>query len=82
MYNQLDYITNENDEVIVDFIGRYENLVQDVNIVFKNLGLETVSLPHINRSNHTNYREYYTEDTKQLVADRFSRDIECFGYEF
>ena len=82
LYNQLDYIIDEDGNLIVDFVGRFENIANDSEIVFKNLGLENVGLPHKNSSKHRNYRLYYTEETKNLVSQRYQRDIEFFGYEF
>jgi len=82
LYNQLDYITDEDGSLIVDFVGRFENLNKDTDTVFKTLGLENVTLPHKNSSKHKNYRSYYSEETKKLVSQRFERDIEFFGYEF
>jgi hypothetical protein len=82
MYNQLDYITDENGEIIVDFVGKYENLSHDISTVLKALRLENRPLPHVNKSEHKHYSEYYTEETKDLVAVRYSRDINFFGYKF
>ena len=81
-YNQLDYISDENGEILVDFIGRYENYMHDLHQVFQNMGLDTKLLPHEWPSRHDHYSKYYNETTKQLVAERFARDIEFFGYEF
>jgi len=82
LYNQLDYITDKDGSLIVDFVGRFENLNKDTDTVFKTLGLENVTLPHKNSSKHKNYRSYYSEETKKLVSQRFERDIEFFSYEF
>ena len=82
MFNQLDYITDENGEIIVDFVGKYENLSCDISTVLKALRLENRPLPHVNKSQHKHYSEYYTEETKDLVAERYSRDINLFGYKF
>ena len=39
-------------------------------------------LPHVNRSSHRHYSSFYSEPTRQLVAERHARDIETFGYTF
>lgn len=82
LYNQLDYITDSKGELAVDYIGRFENLVQDSCAVLNNLGIKGASLPHKNSSKHRHYRTYYSDQTRDLVAERYARDIEYFGYEF
>jgi hypothetical protein len=82
LYNQLDYISDEAGTVIVDFVGRYERFNQDAGVVLQKLGLGPAPLPHENQSDHRDYRSYYTDDTRRLVAERYARDIEHFGYRF
>jgi hypothetical protein len=82
MYNQKDYLTNEDGQVIVDFIGRFETLGRDAESVLTRLGLPGVPLPHINISNHRHYSEYYSDKTKNVIAERYARDISFFGYQF
>ncbi len=81
-YNQLDYLTNESGELVVDFIGRYESLQEDFSKVLPKLGLAQRTLPRLNQSQHKHYSQWYTADTQHLIADRFSRDIEAFDYKF
>lgn len=81
-YNQLDYITDKNGEVMVDFIGRFENFADDLIAVFNKVGLDANEIPHKNRSPHDHYSTLYTPETEQIVRERFRRDIEYFGYEF
>jgi hypothetical protein len=67
----------------VDFIGRVENFVHDVNVVRERLGLEAVEkLPRRNRSTHGHYSEYYDDRTRARVAELYADDIEAFGYTF
>lgn len=78
---QLDWITDHKGKILVDFICRFENLDDDFSFVCEKLG-KNVALPHINSSKHGNYREYYDDDTIEIIAKSFSRDIEKFGYKF
>lgn len=82
LYNQIDYLSDENGKLIVDFVGRFENIEEDSKKVFENLGFENASLPHKNSSKHRNYRTYYNEETREEVRRRYSRDIDFFGYDF
>lgn len=81
-FNQLDYITDKNGKVIVDFIGRYENLETDFREVARRLGVEKPALTHRNPSKHAHYSRYYTPEITEIVRARYWRDIAFFGYEF
>jgi uncharacterized protein YpuA (DUF1002 family) len=81
--NQLDWFTDKNGKIIVDFIGKFENLNNDFNIVKNKLNID-VQLPHSNITNlkKKHYTEYYTQKTRDIIAEKFKVDIEYFGYEF
>jgi sulfotransferase famil protein/sulfotransferase family protein len=81
-YNQLDYVTDEQGNLLVDFIGRLETFDKDVQEVFRRIGYELETVPHKNRSGHQHYSTFYTPETEMVVRERFERDIEYFGYEF
>lgn len=65
-----------------NFIGRFENLDSDWRELCSILGLQYRPLPCNNSSNHRDYKDYYNEETKNLVAKRFADDISCFNYTF
>jgi chondroitin 4-sulfotransferase 11 len=81
-YNQLDYIIDSNGEMLVDFVGRFENFASDLREVYDSLGFGLKSIPHENRSVRGHYSSFYTLKTEMIVRKRFERDIEYFGYEF
>jgi len=66
----------------VDFIGRTENFVADLQRVQVQLGLEPSTPPHKNKSKHGTYHDYYTDETRQRVAEVYAEDIELFGYSY
>lgn len=47
---QSDFVCNEGGDVMVDFVGKFENLQTDFNRVCQELRLPPVQLPHINPS--------------------------------
>ena len=80
-WNQLDYISNDNG-IIIDFIGRYENLNSDFEVICHNIGINAPILPKVRVGKQVNYRDYYTDETKSIISERFKRDIDYFNYKF
>lgn len=78
---QKNFVYDENDNQLVNFIGRYENLEEDFNYICKCIGIST-ELPKLNTSQTRPFQNYYNDYTVSLVADAFASDIKAFGYEF
>jgi len=73
--------------IVADVVLRYERLEQDFAAFMATLGVDPApQLPRA-KANHRpggsrNYQEFYCIDTRQIVARRYAREIEAFGYEF
>jgi hypothetical protein len=78
---QSDFILDKKDNIIVDFIGRYEDLNDDFSKLCSMLNIEE-KLPVMNSSKHKNYKKYYNKKTKDMVYKAVKKDIELFGYKF
>jgi hypothetical protein len=78
---QHNRIVDREGRLLVDFVGRFEEIERDFSHVQQRIGV-TASLPHLLRSDHRPYREYYDHDTRDLVARQYRCDVETFGYEF
>ena len=78
---QQQMLCDENGNLLVDFVGRYETLHQDFEFICQKLVISE-KLPHLNKSKHDDYRSYYNNHTQNLVAEHFKSDIQLFGYKF
>jgi Sulfotransferase family len=66
----------------VNYIMRFENLVDDFRTVCRELDISPATLPRYNRSKREHYSKYYDEELRELVSARFAAEIERFGYTF
>lgn len=76
-----DFMCDEKGNIIIDFIGRYENLDADFEKACKAIGIKN-KLPHLNKSDHDNYRQYYTNETQKIVEGWVKKDLEMFNYDY
>ena len=79
--DQHEFIFDQNEQSLVDFIGRYENLEADFKKICDRLGIKA-DLPVMNQSRHEGYKTYYDEDTRRAISEIYKKDIQTFGYEF
>lgn len=72
-------------EPYADDVIRFENLQQDYDEVCRRLGLPLQSLPRTNtlpRPKNTDYRDYYTDFSREYIADLCRPMTAAFGYRF
>jgi len=86
MPDQLDWMTDENGELLVDYVLKLEdqeNAVREINeLTGGRLGLESRRLNSNPNSESESYRDLYSREARDHVAKAFQRDIEYFGYTF
>lgn len=80
-FTQTSCLVDESGNLLVDFVGRFENLDEDFRSICHKVGI-SASLPHINKSKRTDYQDYYDAETRDLTARLYAVDIERFGYTF
>lgn len=83
---QYKFITSKNnrDEIIMDFIGNYENLEEGFQHVCKTLKFQNVQLlkENITHNGQRKYFQSYSKEMKDKVHELYQRDIEFFKYSF
>lgn len=81
-----DYLRLRNGEkdpfANVDYIMKFENLVDDFRSVCKAIGISPPALPQYNRSSREHYSKYYDDELRELVRAQFAPEIKRFGYTF
>ena len=70
----------------LDFICKLETIQQDYSKACDKIGIPRQKFPHTNRTNHKHYTKHYTEyyddETREIIGEKYAKDIEHFGYEF
>ena len=81
---QMDFLCDLHGNVLIDDFVRFEHLQDDYVRVAKKIGLKhPPDLPHKRKGKRkADYREYYDDESRAIVADRYKADIEHFKYEF
>ena len=76
------WVCDNEGKLLVDYIGRFESLQEDLDRISKEIGIPFKPLAHTNGSTHKHYQDYYTNETRAIVAKAYKRDIELFNYDF
>jgi hypothetical protein len=94
---QCEYLFDSENRQLVNFVGRFENIQQNFEIVCTTLGLPKIPLPLINQSPEDNnfesqllspdeksaeYQKHYDANSQKIVTQIYARDIELLGYKF
>lgn len=78
------YYFDKNGEQWNDFVIRYEHLDKDYKTVCEKIGIPYEELLGLKGSirKKRDYRDMYTQQTRELIAKKFAKEIDFFGYTF
>lgn len=76
-------LLDESGQIGVNFIGRFENLQHDFDLVCEQLAIPKRTLRHDNKMpDRDHYSTFYTPELRDTVGEFFQWSINKFGYEF
>ena len=80
---QYQYLYDNDDNLMVDFIGKIETINDDFKEVLKKIKHREISLPHHNKNkkNKEIKDSYLTEEIKDIIYDIYKKDFELFSYK-
>ena len=79
---QAEWVCDEEGRIMVDYIGRFENLQESWDYICVQLQQTRTLLPHVKKSTRGNYRDYYDDESREIIEDYFRQDLKLFGYTF
>ncbi|EAK1250387.1 MULTISPECIES: sulfotransferase family 2 domain-containing protein [Campylobacter] len=77
---QYKFLCDINKNILVTYIGKFENLDIDFQEVLRLLK-RSCTLQHVNKSNRVDYKMYYNRITYDIVRNIFKDDFQIFDYD-
>ena len=77
---QYKYICDDRKKILVDFVGKTENIEKDFQYIAKKLNIKA-ELAHENKSNHNHYLDVYnSQEMIDIIHQLYFEDIQLFNY--
>ena len=80
--SQTTHLSDKNNNLLIDWYGKVENIQKDIKIVLDKLNLSMQKIDRLNAIKHKHWTKYYTPKLKDLVYKRFQKDFENFNYDY
>lgn len=80
--DQLGFLIDKDENLLVDYVGRFEDFEKSVHSVADSIGIQVSSIPHQKKGQRGRYQNYYDPESIETVRKMYQRDIEAFGYEY
>jgi hypothetical protein len=78
-----EFLIDASGTIGVDYVGRFERIQEDFDVITNRLGVEGGKLARLNSSgDRRDYRSLYTTSLVDKVAEAYKSDITLFGYTF
>lgn len=82
---QSRFFFNQSNKLLVDFIGKYENLQQDFDKIMTNINTsknKKYILNHRNKNARKHYTYYFDDQDVKTFSEKFEKDLNIFNYRF
>ena len=79
---QSEFVTDQDDELLVDYVGRKEDYQQHFNRICCRIGLPPQRLATVNATTRRPYQECYNPELIETVGQLYEKDERLFGYRF
>ena len=78
---QHEFLCDKKGNILVDFVGRFENLDSDINSLSVRLN-KNIELNHYNSNIKKDYQDLYTPEMVDIVTRIYQKDLTIFKYKF
>ena len=78
---QFRFLCDRQGNILMDYVARFEQFNNDFQSIQTKLKTN-FQLEHVNKSKRHGYRDYYTDESREIVARVYCQDIDKFGYKF
>lgn len=84
---QSEFVCGEDEKILMDYIGKFERLQSDFDSICQKIGFPPIKVPHVNKTTSTSpsykrYQDYYDNESRELIAELYKKDIGLFEYKF
>lgn len=77
--SQSSFIYTKGGQCKVNSIGKFETLNEDLQATLAHLNKQA-DIPHLLKSKRSSWMDYYDENLKRMVFERYQKDFSLFGY--
>jgi len=83
-YGGVDFVQDEQNNIIVDFIGKFENRENDIREIKEKLGCKSLGDLTIQKAciSGKHYSAFYDEETMVIIGKIYAEDVRLFDYCF